>query len=934
MYGLHLRTLGLAAGAALLRTAAVATLLLLAGCGEGDQRATVTTAQSCMKCHNGSLHDDYSGPGLENPHPFPGAENLTCTQCHGGNPAGVDKEQSHVPPPPQIGDRERQRVNATAHFNRLTLAGIDKYADYTVDGVAWTAIDYLQFVNPGDLRVVTQGRACGQCHVSHAECTARSPLATSTGIFSGAMFAAGADNLVAQNTGLYSDTAADLGVRDLTDPGWSLDPNVIGPVPLLVEMPVHSKRNVTAADQLNNNPNYLAPALVDDVDPATNRVLTNSPLHHLFMEQVSFTCGDCHLGSAGNNNRSGDYRSSGCTACHMPYSLGGRAGSRDPHVDRTEPLDPDDLDPPERSHVRSHQIRSVARTLSNGHPQLGIDDHTCAGCHQGSNRTVMQFWGIRLDQNEDVRNRRQYPMNPFSFRNTADDTRLYDPALGNREFNGRRANQYLEFEDYDNDARDDTPPDVHHEAGMGCIDCHGSFELHGGDVNAGTSQPIVSRMEHGVAIRCEDCHGTATAYAPTVAGTTYDGSAATLAVDSRGNPLRHVVRETDGSYWLTSRLDGRRHYVPQTRDVVVDSSKVHPVSGEPIYNRIGSYAMGRDDNDPSTGIGPQQSGPHAGFSHLDTMDCAACHAAWTNTCMGCHLVGEFNGGNNFHNVTGERILFRERFADFVYQSPVPFQLGVGPDNEIVQTSSNTKVFFSYLDSTPELSKVFAFSDRRGRGNHPGTAFPSLSHNSMLAHSIRGRVTNTNEGPRYCVACHLTTNSVGTYGTEYTAFRNALATRNYAALDFDLLALHIGRNPGNRLDSPMWVHMVAGLGSGLFAFDDNGAPVNDLDTFAGRKGAGGTAPKTAFPTRVGFIALDLDRIVEPNGVPNGSNNHSLRHPGTGPNLRDGSPDPTMAGPLGATLIQRLTDPTTGIVLDWWFDADAAPHGGVTTVAPGR
>ena len=33
---------------------------------------------------------------------------------------------------------------------------------------------------------------------------------------------------------------------------------------------------------------------------------------------------------------------------------------------------------------------------------------------------------------------------------------------------------------------------------------------------------------------------------------------------------------------------------------------------------------------------------------------------------------------------------------------------------------------------------------------------------------------------------------------------------------------------------------------------------------------------------------------------------------------------MAGPLGATLIRRLTDPDTGIVLDSWYDADGNPQ----------
>jgi hypothetical protein len=118
--------------------------------------------------------------------------------------------------------------------------------------------------------------------------------------------------------------------------------------------------------------------------------------------------------------------------------------------------------------------------------------------------------------------------------------------------------------------------------------------------------------------------------------------------------------------------------------------------------------------------------------------------------------------------------------------------------------------------------------------------------------------------------------------------------------------------------------VAGLGTGLFLFDVNGAPVNPLDTFAGRKGAGGIAPSTIFDAA--RVTLNLDRIVEPTGVANGSNNHVWLEGVTwGAGMRDGATDPDFAGPLGATLIRRLTDPATGIVLDAWIDANGAPQG---------
>ena len=47
-------------------------------------------------------------------------------------------------------------------------------------------------------------------------------LVASAGILSGAMFAAGVDNSVPENVGLYQDTAADTGFRAIMD--FAFDP--------------------------------------------------------------------------------------------------------------------------------------------------------------------------------------------------------------------------------------------------------------------------------------------------------------------------------------------------------------------------------------------------------------------------------------------------------------------------------------------------------------------------------------------------------------------------------------------------------------------------------------------------------------------------------------------------------------------------------------
>jgi len=393
-----------------------------------------------------------------------------------------------------------------------------------------------------------------------------------------------------------------------------------------------------------------------------------------------------------------------------------------------------------------------------------------------------------------------------------------------------------------------------------------------------------------------------------------------------------VFRAQDGSFYLRSRLTGLVHYLPQTHDVTVDTGKVHPTSNQPLYSAKASYAMGRADSDPSNGIGPHQNyGVTAGFSHTDQMDCASCHASWTNTCMGCHLGGEYNTGANYSNITGERIVYKQTNADFTYQSPLYFQLGVNAKGKITQFSANTKVFYHWEDKNNQLSQVFWFADRNGGSSNPGSGFPSLSHNAFMAHSIRGKVDSQREGPRYCVACHMTTEALANYGAQYDSFRSAMQNADWAALDFQVLKQHFGQNPGNQLNSPLYPHMVAGLGTGLFLFDDQGAPVNPLDTNPNRVGAGGIAPSTNFSAA--RVRLNLDRIVEPSGVTNGSSNHAWLTPNAGSALRDGANDPSMAGPLGETLIRKLTDPATGIVLDSWIDANGASQGSASTYVGG-
>jgi hypothetical protein len=172
---------------------------------------------------------------------------------------------------------------------------------------------------------------------------------------------------------------------------------------------------------------------------------------------------------------------------------------------------------------------------------------------------------------------------------------------------------------------------------------------------------------------------------------------------------------------------------------------------------------------------------------------------------------------------------------------------------------------------------------------------------------------------------LNTDQIDNFGADYAQFYADMQNGDVANLDFNELQVEIGQNPGNQNNSPYFVHMVAGLGSGLFYFDANGCPVNPLDADANRFFCQGVAPANNFdPDNVVYA---LDRIVENTGVANASSGHPLIEGGASTD-RAGALVPGLAGPLGGPLLNKLANPDPaqgGLILDSWIDADGAAQG---------
>jgi hypothetical protein len=173
--------------------------------------------------------------------------------------------------------------------------------------------------------------------------------------------------------------------------------------------------------------------------------------------------------------------------------------------------------------------------------------------------------------------------------------------------------------------------------------------------------------------------------------------------------------------------------------------------------------------------------------------------------------------------------------------------------------------------------------------------------------------------------------INNFGADYQQFFQILEDRDYAAYAnngyFNLLQAEIGQNTSNQRNNPYFVHMVAGLGTGMLQVDATGCPNNPLDNNANRQFCPNGAPAANFNPN--NTVYDLDKTVEISGVSNTSHTQPMLDPISGIPMRAGSIDPGLAGPIGTLMLYKLAhfDPNQGgLILDSYVDADGNAQGG--------
>lgn len=250
------------------------------------------------------------------------------------------------------------------------------------------------YANPSDLRVAA--KTCGACHPKDLENAMKSLHATSAGKISGTRYAWGAQG----REGIYAN-------QPVENPG--------------------AKKGVKALKSL---PSY---------NPKKPEGAENSPSDDYLRNQ----CLRCHLWSGGNP-QDGDYRASGCAACHVLYSDAGAYEGNDKAIPKGQ-----------KDRPRFHRITTK------------IPVAQCLHCHNRGGRTGVSYIG---DMESDA----------YGTPYTASGGK--QGKLHGKNYNHLKA-------------------DIHYDKGLACIDCHTKQDLHG-DGN------IYAKREQAVEVRCEDCHGT------------------------------------------------------------------------------------------------------------------------------------------------------------------------------------------------------------------------------------------------------------------------------------------------------------------------------------------------------------------------------------------------------------------------------------------
>ncbi len=280
--------------------------------------------------------------------------------------------------------------------------------------------------------------------------------------------------------------------------------------------------------------------------------------------------------------------------------------------------------------------------------------------------------------------------------------------------------------------------DVHFERGMQCVDCHTSIDVHG-DGN------IYPATLYQVEISCYDCHGTPTHYpwelpvgygSPVtldgVRGLHQEGSREYL-LTSKGNVKGNWFME-GGKTYVSSSFSGKKHEVPLLKEIQ-QTDKFKTQQGKVAMSTV--------------------------HSHIEKLECYACHSTWAPQCYGCHMQYDRRAKGTDWITTSKKVdpktgrqtetekfgnLSLENRSFLRWESPI---LGVNMKGKVTPLVPGCQTFYTFVDEEGNI-KVRNKHYTTSTGHNSPTLAPIHPHSVSLV-------------ARTCEDCHTTPKALG-YGT--------------------------------------------------------------------------------------------------------------------------------------------------------------------------
>jgi len=704
---------------------------------------------------------------------------LGCTDCHGGNSSEAIAAGTAPNSAEYYAVKERAHVQPrnAAFKNR---ANVPERA-YTL----WLkeSAEYIKFVNPGDLRVAPETCGSIDCHAAEVRAVSTSMMTHAGFLWGAALYNNGGypsknarfgenynRNGLPQSIKTFPKPTAEetraKGVIPELDPLYRWEISQPGNVLRVFERGGRKKAEI-------GNPNRAEdPGRPDDKlsDRGFGTELRTDPV---FLGLQKTRLLDPILSLPGTNDHPGDYRGSGCAACHVIY-----ANDRDP------------------SHSGSyaafgHSGISASSDLTipksePGHPikhvfTLSIPSSQCMICHihPGTNM-VTTYFGLTWWDNE-IDGDKMYPKeqrNPTEEERYESNLRNPEAAAarglwsdekfleqtGSAQFNRQlKTTQFADFHGHgwvfravfnhdrkgnwlDKDGRTipfDDPDrfskavhlaDIHLEKGMQCNDCHFEQDSHG-------NGKIYGEPRAAVEIDCIDCHGTIRKKTTLVTS----GPAAPEPVTPRAERGRHLDQLR--TPWGLRRFEWRG-------DKLIQRSMSEENKEWEIVQTLDTITLGNEHFSMKSlraklmskdGIVPTQiPGNDAALAHAnDKMTCYSCHTSWTPTCFGCHLQMTANARRPMLHNEG---LLTKNYTSYNFQvlRDDIYMLGVDgtvTGHRIAPARSSCAVLVSSQNANREW--LYYTQQTISAPGFSGQAF-----STFVPHTVRARET------KQCSDCHI------------------------------------------------------------------------------------------------------------------------------------------------------------------------------------